>query len=234
MSLDEYTDITRLILDLEREGKVTRTFRRLDSERQMAVLRAIFDEAVESGPEAINIKRVAERAGVAVGSLYQYFGSREGLLDFVIELTVRATIEGFDQYRDMLAALPLREALSAYITGGLEWGEAVQGFVRFFVRAAYGGDPLLKERVVRPIAEAMYGMLRAILDAALARGEIRADVDMEGTSRALNAMINTLGDSLMLPYLGVYFQTTLPDGSTERTLTAGIEIVLRGIEARPE
>ena len=74
--------------------------------------------------------------GVSIGSLYQYFPNREGLLDFAIELCVRYTTGMFQEYRPMLAAMPLKDALSAYLMGGLEWGQTATGLVRFFGRAA--------------------------------------------------------------------------------------------------
>lgn len=229
MTLDEYTNISRLILDLEREGRVTRTFRRLDPERQQAVIRAIFDEAVASGPEALNIKNVAGRAGVAIGSLYQYFGSREGLLNFTIELVVRVMQAGFDQYRSYLAALPLREALVAYGTGGVEWASDAAGFAGFFTRAAYSGDPALIERVVRPIAETLLAIVGEIMAAAQARGEQRADIDLPAATRAVHALMLALYDPLILPYLNVYFQIGGKDVPPERTIAAALDMLMNGI-----
>jgi TetR/AcrR family transcriptional regulator len=233
MTLDEYTDLSRLIVDLEREGRVTRTFRRLDAERQQAIIRAIFDESIESGPEALNIKNVARRAGVAVGSLYQYFGSRDGLLDFAIELVVRVVRAGFDQYRPYLAALPLREALAAYGTGGMDWASEAAGFSRFFARAAYGGDPALAERVVRPVAETLLEMVGDILAAAQARGEVRADIDLQATTRAIHALTLALYDPLLLPYLNVYFQIGSEGMAPERTIEAAMEMIFRGLQNPP-
>ena len=61
-TLYDWSEIQSYIPKLEQEGFVTRTFRRLDPERQQAILTGILDEAVERGPTAINIKQVAERA----------------------------------------------------------------------------------------------------------------------------------------------------------------------------
>ena len=72
ISLSDWAQIHTRIFEMEQEGLVTRTFRRLDPDRQQAVLTAILDEAVEHGPASLSMKRVAERAGVSVGSLYQY------------------------------------------------------------------------------------------------------------------------------------------------------------------
>ena len=113
MTFSDWTQIHTHILQFEQEGLVTRTFRRLDPDRQQAILSAILDEAVEKGPTSINIKQVAERADVAVGSLYTYFGNREGLLNFAVELCVRYTTDAFNLYRPYLLSLPLRKALAA-------------------------------------------------------------------------------------------------------------------------
>jgi AcrR family transcriptional regulator len=227
-----YTDWTNFqphILQLEQEGKVTRTFRRLDPERQQAVINAILEEATERGPASLNIKEIARRAGVSVGSLYQYFPNRDGLLDFAIELCVRFTIGMFQEFRPMLAAMPLKDALNAYLMGGLEWGQTEMGLVRFFGRAAYQGDPDLAERVVHPIATVMRETLQEILSQAKARGEIRSSVDIEAATRIVNALIIAVSDSQLLPYLNNYFQVTDEAVSSEQIMAALVEFILRGL-----
>src|SRR5512138_2727122 len=123
MSEAEWIYFQPYISQLEQEGKVTSTFRRLDPERQEAVFNAIMQEATEKGPASLNIKEVARRAGVSVGSLYQYFPNRDGLLDFAVDLCTRATVAMFKEYMPMLAVMPLKEALQAYLMGGIEWSQ---------------------------------------------------------------------------------------------------------------
>ena len=229
MTLSDWTQIHAHILQLERKGLVTRTFRRLDPDRQQAILQAIWDEAVEKGPASLNIKQVAERAGVSVGSLYQYFGNREGLLAFAVELCTRWMTDVFDEYRPMLAAMPLREALAAYLLGGIEWSQMQVGLVQFFARAAYHGDPELAESVVRPVADVMRETIREILAQAAARGEVRADVDLEAAARVINALLIAVGDSQLLPYLNTYFQVSGEDVPPERVQNALLDLILRGI-----
>ena len=219
------------ISQLEQEGKVTRTFRRLDPERQQAIFDAIMEEATEKGPASLNIKEIARRAGVSVGSLYQYFPDRDGLLDFAVELCTRATIAMFKEYTPMMAAMPLKDAMSAYLMGGLEWGQTAMGLVRFFGRAAYQGDPDLAERVVRPVATVMREALQEILTQAQARGEIRPEVDIVAATRVMNALMIAIGDSQLLPYLNTYFQVTDKKVSLERVSQALLDLIQQGIAA---
>jgi AcrR family transcriptional regulator len=217
------------ISQLEAEGYVTRTFRRLDPDRQEAVFQAILEEAVEKGPASLSIKEIALRAGVSVGSLYQYFPDRDGLLDFAVELCTRSTVAMFEEYKPMMAAMPLRDALNAYLMGGLEWGQMAMGLVRFFGRAAYQGDPDLAERVVRPVATIMRETMHAILAQAQARGEIRRNVDLDAMTRVLNGLMIVIGDSQLLPYLNTYFQISDKTVPLERVSDALLDLIQNGI-----
>ena len=225
----DWTTIQIHIVQLEQEGKVTRTFRRLDPERQQAVVHAILDEASEKGPTAINIKEVARRADVSVGSLYQYFGNRAGLLDFAVALCVRHMVDLFNQFGPMLAALPLSDALHYYIMGGIEWSRTEAGLIRFFGRAAYQGDPVLTESVVRPVAVVMRNTITEILTQATIRGEIRDGVDLEATARVVNTMMVAIGDAQLFPEINLYFQVSDENMPLGRVMDALIEMLLSGI-----
>jgi len=163
---------------------VTRTLRRLDPDRQLAVLTAILDEAAVKGPAAVNIKEVARRAGVSVGALYACFGSRDGMSSFTIELCVSSLTTLLDRYGPSLSAMPVRQTLAAHVAGGIEWGRAVPGLTAFFARGAYQGDPEVLDRLVRPVADAVRGTIGLILGAAVDRGEVRSDVDLAAAGDA--------------------------------------------------
>lgn len=219
------------ILQLEAEGLVTRTFRRLDPDRQQAILNAILDEAVARGPASVNIKQVAARAGAAVGSLYQYFGSRDTMLHFAVTLSARAISSVIAQSAPYLVDLPLREGLYHYIAGGVEWSRTEISMLRFFARAAYQAEPDLLALLVTPVAESMLALIRALLEAAIARGEVRPEIDLDATSRLLHALTIVTGDSQLLPGLNAYFQITGEEVTPEASLHALLDLVLNGIRA---
>jgi len=228
----DWTQIHTYILKFEQEGVVTRTFRRLDPERQQAIVEAILDEAIERGPTSINIKQVAERAGVAVGSLYQYFNNREGLLAFATRLSTSLMTNAFQLIEPYLRDMPLRDALRAYLMGGMEWGGTMTGLVQFIARAAYTGDPALSQTVVQPIADAMLEIVKNLLKLAQQRGELRPDLDLAASTRAVNALIVATADTQLLPYLNRYFKVTDETIGFERVVDALVELIVNGIGRR--
>ncbi len=222
------------IVALERQGLVSRTFRRLDPDRQLGVVDAILQEAANGGPAAVQIKTVARRAGVAVGSLYQYFPDRDGMVRVAALISGRFLTASFDQYRPMLAALPLRDALSAYFAGGIEWSRMFTGLLRFFAHAAYHGDVGLEADLVTPVATAMRETVGAILTAAQARGELRDDVDLEWAIRLTNALVIVVGDAQLLPRLNSYFQVVPDEVRGEAATAAAIDYLAAALTRRDD
>jgi AcrR family transcriptional regulator len=229
MALHDWPQIHKHIFQFEQEGLVTRRFRRLDHDRQRAILTSILEEAVENGPIDINIKQVATRANVAVGSLYAYFGNRDGLLDFTIELCARHMQDSINYDSDNLDQPTLREALAEYVAGGIEWSEAQTGLVHYFVRVAFHGNPILSERVVKPVAKAMQGAMHKILTRAFEKSEMRKNVDFEALTRVVYALMIAVCDSQVMPYLNTYFQLTDDEVSRERIINALLDFVECGV-----
>jgi AcrR family transcriptional regulator len=224
-------DFDLIIPDLENEDSVTRTFRRLDPERRQAVLDALFEEAAEKGPSRLNIKQVAERSGASIGSLYQYFGSRENLVRLLVKIAVGSMVELLRASMVSLRGLPFREALRYYIVEGVKYSQSQKSLTRFLTLSAYQGDEEIGKTVVRPIAEVMRETVRDMLKAGITRGELRSDIDLEAASRAVNVLTIGLGDSQITPYLNTYFQVSDGEVAFERTLEAGLEMILRGLAA---
>jgi AcrR family transcriptional regulator len=64
-----------------------------------AIVQAAKENLVTSGVGGVAMEKVAARAGVAIGSLYDYFQDRDGLLQ---ALTSKVTADNFDAFRALL------------------------------------------------------------------------------------------------------------------------------------
>lgn len=66
----------------------------------------------EEGANAVSTRRVSERSGVAIGSLYQYFPNRDAILARLAEEEVRRQSKAMQQFYASIAGLPLPELLT--------------------------------------------------------------------------------------------------------------------------
>src|SRR5262249_17816230 len=69
----------------------------------------------DCGYEAMNVNEVARIAGVSVGSLYQYFPSKEALVAEVARRLGERMVEVFQENIAELAFLPLTEAVAGIV-----------------------------------------------------------------------------------------------------------------------
>jgi len=187
------------IVDLEEKGLVTRTFRRLDPPRQQAVLEAILAEAVERGPEQVNIKHIAERAGVSVGSLYQYFESREKLMEFTVELAGRYMLETIGKNKEKIVQLSLKEGLEAYVTAILTWGESRLTMIRFINRAGAPDKGKYFKEIKLSIDLQLKGVLRDVLAKAQAEGEIKKDINLDTLVDLIYVLTMVYMETILFP-----------------------------------
>jgi len=213
----------------ERRGLVTATFRRLDPARREAVVAAILDEAFARGPSRIRLKETAEAAGVSVGSLYQYFGHRKGLIDFTVSFAADLLADELRGYAAYLVDLPLAEALRAWVSSGMDWTADHAVVMRFFARAAYEGDPILEQALVTPIARSMLDAITAIVTAAQQRGEVRPEVDARVAATAVHACLSATADAALLSHLGSYLLPARDDVAATATIDAAIDLLCRGL-----
>ncbi len=112
------------------------------------------------GRESLTTNRIAEVAGVSVGSLYQYFPNKESLVDALRQRYEAQFLERMIRALGSGASLPLREA--------------VQEFARFIIDI-HREDPQLHNELSPEIPEEQHRtvceMVRAYLEAH--RDEVR-------------------------------------------------------------
>jgi AcrR family transcriptional regulator len=93
-------------------------------ERSMATVQALLDATVEllknEGYQAANTNRIAQRAGVSIASLYQYFPSKEALVAALIDRHIAHMVELVGKLLVQAAGLPIREGIPIVIRGIFE------------------------------------------------------------------------------------------------------------------
>ena len=171
------------------------TWDNLDERRRERVLRAAMAEFGRRGYSGGSLNVIAREAGVAKGSLFQYF---EDKFDFFAHVAEQTSV-----------------SIYAALTPYLEGPEPGQHFVDYFgalvenwieymqthplergVTAATNLelDPEVRQAIREPVHR-LYGQgLRPLIDDAIARGDMRADTDVD-------ALIAVL--VLLLPHLAM-------------------------------
>lgn len=101
-----------------------------------ACARLLRERADDGGPEAVTTNHVAERAGVSIGTLYEFFPSKEAILAALAQRQLAALREAVVAGLEATRGLAPREALEKLIARLVELVAADRALFRFVHREA--------------------------------------------------------------------------------------------------
>ena len=109
-----------------------------------AILEATMLIADEEGEERLTTNRIAERAGVSIGTLYQYFPTREAIIDAIAKRVRARVIAQLDALLDRVGRHQLapRQMLREFVALYLQAFDGRGPGGRAFARLAWRGDHL--------------------------------------------------------------------------------------------
>jgi AcrR family transcriptional regulator len=84
------------------------------------LMRATTRLLIRDGYDALTTNRVAELAGVSIGSLYQYFPNKEALVAALLERHVKQTMRVLNGEFALLFALPVEQAAPRLVRAMIE------------------------------------------------------------------------------------------------------------------
>ena len=198
--------------------------RRRKEARPAEIIEAGLAEFAEKGFAAARLDDVAARAGVAKGTIYLYFPSKEALFEAVVLSRISPVLDGL---QDGIAAFPgstedlLRTLLTRIYREIL--GSDLHVVIQMII-AEGGRFPAIAETYHRQIISKGRLVLDRIVARGVARGEFRA-----GAGADLPMVI--LAPALMAAIWRMTFERFDPI-PPERFLAAHLDIVLNGLRAR--
>lgn len=153
---------------------------RADAQRNIdALLQAAMTVFASSGVDA-PVREIAEKAGVGVGTVYRHFPQRSDLIVAVFRHEV-------DACADAAALLATKHAPSEALA---RWVQRYVDFIaakRGLAAALHSGDTAY-DALPAYFQERLRPAFQSLLEAAIAAGEVRADVDPDDLLRAVASL----------------------------------------------
>lgn len=211
----------------------TATFHNLPAHKRQSLIDAAIDEFAQHPYGVASVSQIVQRAGIAKGSIYQYFADKQ---DFYLFLVEHAAAEQLRLLQELAPAedtpdvfAQLRRQMSATVRVGL----AAPRLARLVARAV-GEDLPFRDELAQRLGSARLAHFRALVEAGIARGEIDPALDPETAAAAIAGLTGALG-ALVLSRLGIAPAEALDDLSrldtpeVERIYDDVLQIVRHGL-----
>lgn len=139
-----------------------------------AILDAAEAIAAEVGPSATRMQAVAERAQVAVGTIYNHFADRNELFDEVFARRRAELLSTLDAATKRSTGERFQAQLEAFVRTVLSFFDARRTFLRFALDGN-GGTPRAKRGGTPTSLEQLSARAERIIRVGIKEGRIRTD-----------------------------------------------------------
>ena len=156
--------------------------------RCQAIREAVMRMVARKGYDSVTVQDIADEAGIAKGTVYLYFKSREDVLDKTVNFA-------FDELRAHIRQAidcggSFRECVERVVQTQLDYFEQRHEFLRLYLAVA---EPLGERRLRKHACYLEHiSQLTSMVESAAARGEVSSDPP-ERIAIAVAAVIRDIG-----------------------------------------
>lgn len=173
----------------------TETFFNLPEEKRARLLDVLLDEFSQNDYDNVSIARIAERAGIAKGSFYQYFADKKDCYLYLIQLAI-------DEKTSFLRQPPPEPPVDMFahlrwlVDAGMQFQFHNPRLAHIAYKALFDDVPLPEETLTM-IRRGGYIYFRDLVQSGIADGTFDPQIDIDTAAFVLNAVFTELGQHLM-------------------------------------
>lgn len=184
-------------------------------ERARRIVLTSIELAEQGGFEAVRLRDVAAHAGVALGTLYRRFRSKEDLLVAALEQETRALAQRVRQ-RPPKGANAAERVVGFFViaTRGMQRRPNLS---RAMLRATAAGEPALAQKV-----EIFHDLMRTMVVSALRGRAVGSEDPIDERERLVGDLLNRVWFAVMMSWAG----GVQSQGTIGEQMRASIEWVL--------
>jgi AcrR family transcriptional regulator len=177
------------------------TFNNLDDAKKGKVLDAAVEEFSLHGFRQASVNRMVERIGIAKGSLFQYFGSKEGLFQVIFSYAVDLVRQSLRQVKRETAGADFFVRIKESTLAGIGFIQRHPRVYRIYLKMIFQEDFPLRAEFLQQVHLFSSDYLRPIVEAGIARGELRPETNVDMAVFMLDALMDRFLQAYCVPFL---------------------------------
>ncbi len=202
----------------------TETFFNLPPEKQSRIIEAATKEFAEKGYCGGYIQEIATKAGVAKGSIYQYFNNKEDLFFYLYDMAVDNQIKNLTQFVHNCETLTFFDSLKVLFRAGLRFAEDNPDLYQIYQSFKNGTSPKIREQFNDKIEILWRQQYKYLLKEATEKGVLRKDLSLDLAAFVVYTLINRFSEFLVK-------NDNMSGDNKQAYLEQCLEIVRNGIKA---
>lgn len=215
-----------LIVMLEERKIVTSTFRKLNPAKKAAIYSAIIRSFGVHTYAAVTLDDVADAAGIAKGSLVQYFSEKENFAVFASEILFDSYQAYWEDYSSHSYIARIGDRLYKYILAEIEYWRGHRNEAAFYIKMMYENGA----GFAGSFAEGFIDIRREQLTSILERGVSHGEFSREANIKSAVALMSAWQTEFIRK--AIYSKVSSESEKTKKAVKECLSIILNGLKHR--
>jgi TetR/AcrR family transcriptional regulator len=208
----------------------TELFQKLSTEKREKVFQAAVNEFASKGYGNASMNSVVKAAAISKGSLFQYFKSKQGLFDAVVDMAAGRVTEYLKGVRDETANLSFFDRLERLLSSGFTFIDRHPMLARIYFHLLQSGEAPFGSERLRRLNRRGDQFLAELIEHAIDRGELRSETDVDRVAFLINSILVTLLRAYYTEFLGSGLGLYRGDpAELDRWVATTLDLISRGI-----
>ena len=179
------------------------TFRQLPPDKQERVLDAALAEFADQGYQAASLNRLVAQAGIAKGSLYQYFPNKEGIFRHIFQFALSRVQRLLTTVKDETLEAGFFVRLEKSLLAGVGFLREHPRIFGLYLKIQFDKNVPFREELLAAVRRHAAAYFASLVRRAKARGELRPGVPEPAVLFLLDALFDRFLQAVAVPSLDV-------------------------------
>jgi TetR/AcrR family transcriptional regulator len=179
------------------------TFRHLPPDKQERVLDAALSEFAEQGYQAASLNRVVAAAGIAKGSLYQYFPNKEGIFNYIFRHALQLVRRTLTSVKEETLEENFFVRLEKSLLAGVRFSREHPKVFSLYLKIQFDKNVPFREEFLAAVRRYATEYFASLVRRAQAKGELRPGVPKDAALFLLDALFDRFLQAAAVPALDV-------------------------------
>ncbi len=177
------------------------TFEKLEPDKKQRILDTAVEEFAGQGFRQASVNRMVQKLGIAKGSIFQYFGTKEGLFAFIFDHAVNLVRRSLRQVKQDTAERDFFERIRCSLLAGIAFIQDHPKVYQIYLKMIFQEDFPLRSQFLQKVHLFSAEYLQPLVESGIARGELRADLDLKTTVFFLDALMDRFLQATCVSFL---------------------------------
>ncbi len=208
------------------------TFRHLAPDKQERVLDAALAEFADHGYHQASLNRLVAQAGIAKGSLYQYFPNKEGIFHYIFQHALAMVRNTLTAVKEETLEEDLFTRLEKSLKAGVRFIRKHPRVFSLYLKIQFDQNVPFREEFLAAVRRYAAEYFGSLIRHAKSRGELRPGLPEAATLFLLDAVFDRFLQAMAMPALDVSLGLQQASGETlVRRIREIIDLLRDGLMA---